>query len=327
MNRKEYIQQIQAALDEAVHVAKKDTSGRVAEYIPELAEVDVGLTSAAITLVDGTSILSGDAATHRFTLQSAAKLVVLIGLLEEFGSKTVLSWTNAEPSGQPFASLAQVERFGNVPSNPMINAGAIALCSRIPGDNEERRLWLESWCARLFGEELVVNQKVFASEMNTGDRNRSIAYLLRSNNIILLPVEDVLDTYYYLCSFESDIKTASYLGALLANGGIAPDGTKIFSEKTCNIVVSIMATCGLYDESGSRLVRYGMPAKSAVSGLIIASATGRAGVAVCSPRLNDKAGSVRGHIILEEVSNRLHFHFASPWGYYREGFDDSSSIE
>ncbi len=308
MNRTE----LQHILDNAVAKARLDTSGEVATYIPELANVDPHLVSAAIHTIHGGECLSGDHSTHQFTLQSVAKLVVLIGLLEEFGEEMLLSWTQAEPSGQSFASLAQLDRFGPVPANPMVNAGAIALCGRIPGNVQQRAQWLDDWIAKLFGRPLQVNGKVFASERATGDRNRSLAYLMRSTGALILPVEEVLETYFYLCSYEANISAAAYLPMLLANGGKDLKGNTIISETTVCTVVSIMATCGLYDESGIRLVRYGMPAKSGISGLIVAVALGEAGIAVSSPLLNAKVGSVRGHLILEQISRAMHWHFAIP---------------
>ena len=317
MDRDKYIEHIQTILDSALLASRSLQDGQVANYIPELANVDPDLTSAAIILSDGSQIVSGDHQSHIFTLQSVAKLIVLIGLMEEFGEEKIFSWIHAEPTGQHFSSLAQVERYGPVPANPMVNAGAIALCSRIPGDTQARSLWLDNWVERLYGKHLNVNGKVFASERTSGDRNRSIAYLLKSNHDLATSVDDALETYFYLCSFECDILTAAHLPMILANGGLTPDGTRVISERTSNTVVAIMATCGLYDESGMHLVQTGMPAKSGVSGLLVALSTGRGGIAVASPRLNAKGGSVRGHAILRTVSYELNWHFAAPWGYLR----------
>lgn len=317
MERDKYIQHIQDVFDNAVNEARKNQNGEPANYIPELANVDPDLVSGAITLSDGTQICSGDYDNHQFTLQSVAKVVSLIGLLEEFGEEKVFSWIHAEASGSPFSSVAQVDRYGATPVNPMINAGAICLCSHIPGDTQQRTLWLDKWCAKLFNRSLSVNGKIFASERVTGDRNRSIAYLLKSNGELALSVEETLETYFYLCSYECDVVTASHLPMILANGGLCPTGERVISERTCNNVVAIMTTCGMYDESGMHLVKTGMPAKSGVSGLIIAVATGRGGVAISSPRLNIKGGSIRGHEVLYQVSQALDWHFAAPWGYLR----------
>lgn len=317
MERAQYLAYIRQALDEAVKEARALTEGEPADYIPELANVDPDLVSASLRLIDGTQISSGDYRHHTFTLQSVAKLISLIGLIEEYGEEKLFSWIHVEPSGQSFSSIAQVDRYGPIPVNPMVNAGAIALCSRIPGNTQQRAQWLDEWAGRLFGKTLGVNGKVFSSERATGDRNRSIAYLLKSKHELGVPVDEALETYFYLCSYECDVETAAHLSMLLANGGVAADGTRIISEKTSNAVVAIMATCGMYDESGINLVRTGMPSKSGVSGIIIAVATGRGGLAVSSPRLNEKGGSIRGNHILTYISQALDWHFAAPWGYIR----------
>lgn len=317
MEREHYLRYITKALNDAVTSSRQLNEGTVADYIPELANVDPEVVSASIRLIDGTQISSGDYQNHHFTLQSVAKLISLIGLMEEYGEEKLFSWIHVEPSGQSFSSIAQVDRYGPTPVNPMVNAGAIALCSRIPGDTQQRAQWLDHWANQLFGQALRVNGKVFASERATGDRNRSIAFLLKSKHELGLSVDEALETYFYLCSYEADVQTAAYLPMLLANGGVTPDGTRVISENTSNAVVAIMATCGMYDESGIHLVRTGMPAKSGVSGIIVAVATGRGGIAVCSPRLNDKGGSIRGNAILTHISRELDWHFAAPWGYMR----------
>ncbi len=317
MDRDKYIQHIQNVFDNAVNKARLNQNGVPADYIPELANVDPELLSGSIILSDGTKISSGDCDKHNFTFQSVAKVISLIGVLEEYGEEKVFEWIHAESSGSAFSSIAQIERYGVTPVNPMINAGAIALCSHIPGNTQDRAQWLDGWVTKLCNKSLNVNGKVFASERATGDRNRSIAYLLKSRDELALSVEDTLETYFYLCSFEVDVQTAAYLPMILANGGLNPEGERIISERTSNNVVSIMATCGLYDESGMHLVRTGMPAKSGVSGLIIAVATGRGGVAISSPRLNEKGGSVRAHEVLYQISQELDWHFAAPWGYLK----------
>lgn len=303
---------IQAVLDQAVARARASSEGAVASYIPELSAVDPEHTSAAIVLPDGHTVLAGDAARHRFTLQSAAKLVLLAGALEELGPDAVFATVGSEPSGESFAAIAQLDARGPRPANPLINAGAIALCGIVPGTIEERIAWIERWAQRLCGTELHVSSRVYASERRTGDRNRSIAYLLRSTGILTDRVDDTLDVYFSLCSLEATVVQAAHLGCVLACGGVAPGGQRVLGEDTTSRVVALMASCGMYDESGTYLMQTGLPAKSGVSGVIVAVALGRAGVGVSSPRLNARGGSVRGHLVLEHVADALGWHFARP---------------
>jgi len=300
---------LQAILDEAVTLARVNGDGNVTAYIPELAQESPDLTSLAVSLPDGSHLRAGDEPEHHITLQSVAKVVLLIGLLEEFGANKVFSWVRVEPSGTDFASIARLDQFGPLPSNPMLNSGAILLCSKIPGNSEQKISWLDDWMEKLFGEKIAVNAKVLASERRTGDRNRSIAYLLKSNKMFEESVDEVLETYFSLCSFEVTIEQAAYFPMLLANKGKTPNGEQIITEATVQQVLSIMATCGMYNESGAHLVRTGMPAKSGVSGLIVACVPGKAGIATYCPRVNRKGTSIRGELMLQHLSKALGWHF------------------
>ena len=299
-------QDLQACIDAVQDV----NTGTVADYIPELANISPDLTHIVVATPEGNKVQAGNAANELISLQSTAKLIVLIGLLEEFGEQQVFSWVNMEPSGDNFASIIHLEQFGPVPSNPMLNAGSIVLCSHIPGNAENRLAWLDKWTTCLFGEKIYVNQTVFASERRTGDRNKALAHLLKSHDQLNGDVEGALETYFFLCSLEAKITTAANLPLLLANRGRSIDGEQIISPKTVQETISIMATCGVYNDSGKHLLRTGMPAKSGVSGLILASAIGQAGVAAYSPRVNDKGNSVRASMMLEKIARERDWHFA-----------------
>ncbi|MEZ4239132.1 MAG: glutaminase A [Myxococcota bacterium] len=302
---------IRTALADALAAALPLQDGRTAQYIPELASVDPERTAAAVALPDGTHLAAGDA-DHRFTLQSSAKLVLLCGLLEERGPDAVFEVVGTEPTGGSFASVGELEWRGPKPANPLINAGAIALTAQLAGGLEDRIGWIEAWAERLCGERLPVHQRVWVSERRTGHRNRAIAHLLKGAGTHQGSVDEVLEAYFALCSLEATVAHAARFGAVLASGGLDPDGTRILSPSTAATVVALMATCGMYDESGAHLVATGLPAKSGVSGVIVAVAPGRAGIAVFSPRLTANGGSVRGHAMLRLLSSRLGWHVALP---------------
>lgn len=301
---------IRAVLEKAVATARDVSGGQPATYIPELACAPLEHVSVAVTDVDGHTLVAGDNPEHRFTLQSSAKLVVLLGLLEERGHDAVFEVVGSEPSGSSFASIARLDDHGPQPSNPFVNSGAIALCGQLSGTSEDRQDWLMGWAERLYGRRLTADHKVLDSERRSGNRNRSIGYLLKSNGVFEGEVDDILETYFYMCSFSATIAEASRLPALLANLGRAPDGRQVFSEATALCVQSLMATSGMYDESGAYFRRTGLPAKSGVSGVIVAVAPGRAGIAVFSPRVGPKGGSIRGHHMLREMRRELGWHFA-----------------
>ncbi|NCT57740.1 MAG: glutaminase A [Legionella sp.] len=300
-------------LKQLVEVAEKNHDGQTANYIPELANVNNELTAIAVQPIHGEPVMYSNMPLPRITLQSTCKIIPLIGLLEEFGPEHVFEWVRVEPSGDEFSSITRLEQFGPKPSNPMLNAGAIVLCSHIPGNNEEQFAWLEKWVKITFNQRLAINPTVFASEKRTGDRNRSLAYLLKSRGLLGKPVKDTLDLYFTLCSYETSLEQMLYLPTLLAHAGRCPiTNEMILSKETCKITLAIMSTCGLYDETGTHMVRTGMPAKSAVSGYTIATVPGKAGIAVLSPRVNKKGNSIRGEIMLEGLSRTMEWHFALP---------------
>ncbi|RMX04726.1 glutaminase A [Legionella jordanis] len=300
-------------LKQLVSKAELNQDGETANYIPELANVNKDLTAIAVQTLNGEQLSYSNDSLAPVTLQSTGKMITLIGLLEEFGLEQVFQWVKVEPSGDDFASITRLEQFGPKPSNPMLNAGAITLCSHIPGKGEQQFAWLEFWVQKLFNQKLSINPLVFASEKRTGNRNRSLAYLLKSRNNLAADVNETLDLYFALCSYEAMLEQMLYLPTLLANLGRDPiTQEQIISGETCKITLAIMATCGLYDETGTHMVRTGMPAKSGVSGYTIAVVPKKAGIVVLSPRVNAKGNSIRGEIMLEELSKTMDWHFATP---------------
>jgi len=300
-------------LEKLVHLAEKNKEGNVANYIPELANVNQETTAIGVRPINSNALTYSNTPIVPVTLQSTAKMIPLIGLLEEYGEEKLFEWVKVEPSGDDFASITRLAQFGPKPSNPMLNTGAITLCSQIPGINEQQFAWLEHWVKKLFNQRLHINPLVFSSEKRTGDRNRSLAWLLHSRGSLATSVSETLDLYFSLCSYEATIEQMLYLPTLLANAGKDPEtDVQVISVKTCKIALAIMATCGLYDETGAHMVHTGMPAKSGVSGYTIAVVPGKAGVVVLSPRVNAKGNSIRGEIMLEELSKTMGWHFATP---------------
>lgn len=299
-------------LNKLLAIAEKNTLGTTANYIPELSNVPAELLTFTVQEIGQKPITTSNMDVPKLTLQSASKLIPLIALLEEQGPEKVFSWVKVEPSGDDFASVARLDQFGPKASNPMLNAGAITLCSHIPGADqcESRLAWLQNWIKKLFATDLAVNNLVLTSERRTGDRNRSLAYLLKSQGNIEKNVEQTLELYFTLCSYEGLPEQFIALPYLLANDGININGERIISSQTVKYTLSIMATCGLYNESGTHMVRTGIPAKSGVSGLIFGSSANKGGIVVASPRVNSKGNSIRGSIILEQIANQYKWHFA-----------------
>jgi glutaminase len=243
---------VQAVLNFALEKSRRNREGEPATYIPDLALVPLERTSAAVTLTSGETLHAGDALSHEFTFQSSAKLLTLIGLLEERGPVEVFNIVGSEPSGDSFGSVARLETHGPMPANPLINSGAIALCGQLHGTVERRVAWLRGWAERLYGRPIQIDEQVLANERASADRNRAIAYFLKHGGVLEGDVDETLDVYFALCSLTGGVREAAFLPAILAHGGLRP-GTpeRLLSKQTVAIVVSIMATCGMYNESGN----------------------------------------------------------------------------
>lgn len=303
----------QELLQKIVNDASQIKTGKTANYIPELAKVNPDITGIAVQVIGESPLSYVNIPSEPVTLQSTAKLIPMIGILEELGLDFLLNWVMVEPSGDDFASITRLAQYGPMPSNPMLNSGAITLCSHIPGTGEAKFAWLDKWMQKLFNQRLSMNSTVFASEKRTGDRNRALAYMLKSRGMLGTDILDALDLYFALCSYEATLDQLVYLPLILANGGRDPvTGDRIISEKTTKTTLAIMATCGLYDETGTHMVKTGMPSKSGVSGYIIAVVPGKAGIATLSPLVNPKGNSIRGRAMLEAISSTLNWHFAIP---------------
>jgi len=191
----------------------------------------------------------------------------------------------------------------------MINAGAITATSLIPGDADRATPSLLDYLSRFVGHRIAVDEKVCRSESETGHRNRAIAHLLRSVDVLEGTPDDVLDTYFRQCSALVTTRDLSLMAATLANGGVQPvTGEVLMSPLVLRRVLSVMATCGLYDGAGDWLTNVGLPAKSGVSGAILAVLPGRVGAAVWSPRLNEHGNSVRGVAAFRMLSDEFGLH-------------------
>lgn len=282
--------------------------GKVASYIPELAKVNPSNLGVCLMTKSGSTYQVGDCAIP-FTVQSIGKVFALILALETAGFGGVFEKVGVEPSGDSFDSIIQLEMKNWTPYNPLINAGAIATVSCIQSDQP-----FEDYLAlvrRLCGDSRVrLNEDVYLSEKKTGNRNRAIAYLLKSDRIFSQDAETVLDLYFKLCSVLVTAEGLARFGMILANDGVDPvEGKRQIDAKIVKTVKTLMLLCGMYDESGEFALRAGIPSKSGVGGGIVSAARGGMGIATYGPVLNKKGNSVGGERILMYLSEKLELHF------------------
>jgi len=285
--------------------------GQVADYIPELGKADPDWFGVGVATVDGAVHEVGDSA-QLFTIQSISKALVFAMALERHGRDAVLERVGVEPTGDAFNSIV-VDEVSRRPFNPMVNAGAIVTTGLVAGpDPHESLVRLCTFLGRFAGRELTVDQAVLQSERATGDRNRAIAYLMRGFGM-LDDVEAVLDLYFAQCSVLVTTRDLAVMAGTLANGGVNPlTGERAIGREHVECVLSVMATCGMYDYAGEWLYTVGLPAKSGVAGGIIAVLPGQLGVGVFSPRLDPRGNSVRGIAVCEELTRRYRLHQYRP---------------
>ncbi|MDK2803129.1 MAG: glutaminase [Peptostreptococcaceae bacterium] len=300
---------MQKILQEAIDNNRHWTAhGAVASYIPELAKENPDALGVCIYNIDNTTLCAGDSHT-KFTIQSVSKVVTLICALIDKGKETVFSSVGMEPSADPFNSMVKLEtRESHKPLNPFINAGAIVCTSMVSGDNGIEKFNRIHNMIKIMADNpaIDINQSVYRSEKLTGNTNRAIAYYLKGAGLIEKDVEDVLDTYFKLCSIEVTALDVAKMASVIANNGITPwSNERLMSIEICRIVKAIMTTCGLYDSSGQFSVEVGLPSKSGVGGCIMAVAPQKMGIAVIGPALDSHGNSMAGKKVLEYLSNEL----------------------
>ena len=284
------------------------SEGSVADYIPELARAEPDGFGICIATHDGFVYEVGD--SHEpFTIQSISKPLTYGLALEENGEDAVLARIGVEPSGDAFNAISLRPHSG-APLNPLINAGAIAACGLIPGETAtDKTARLLDAFSRYAGRPLDIDARIYRSESETGHRNRAIGWMLRNFSILEGDPTPALETYFQQCSIRVTCHDLAIIGATLANGGVNPvTGSRAIAEEYVDNVLSVMATCGMYDFSGEWLYRTGLPAKSGVGGGILAVQPGRIGIGVYSPRLDAQGNSVRGIAVCRELAADLGLH-------------------
>ena len=296
----------QTILDEIfAEINAMNLTGKQADYIPELAKVDPHKFAISLYDLKGQTYGTGDV-QQNFSLQSIAK-VFAFSLAYRLKGKEVFKRVGVEPSGDPFNSLIQLEQENGFPRNPLINAGALAICDVLIDElkNPEQELFD---FIRLLAQDKSVsyNHEVYQSEKNTGFRNRALIHLMKSFHTINNEPEQVLDLYFKLCAVEMNTQQLAQTFSAFANEGkITGSVITVLTKSQTKRTNAIMQTCGFYDEAGEFTFRVGLPGKSGVGGGIAAVHPGKYAVAVWSPLLNPKGNSVKGMKALELLTTKL----------------------
>jgi glutaminase len=292
--------------DIAAQLALVADKGKVASYIPQLAQVKPDQFAISIALPNGEVYNAGCAQTL-FSIQSVSKVFTLTLALGKLG-ESLWHRVGREPSGDPFNSIVQLEHEQGKPRNPFINAGAIAVADAIMQGHQPKETLAEILQFVRFlanDETIAIDEKVARSELETGNRNASLAYFMASFGHFENPVDAVLGTYFHHCSIAMNTQQLATAGLFLANNGINPHtGFPVVSPKRAKRINALMLMCGHYDGSGEFAFRVGLPGKSGVGGGILAIAPGKASIAVWSPGLDAIGNSKLGTQALEILAHK-----------------------
>lgn len=280
--------------------------GEVADYIPMLAGADPAHFGLSVVGVDGSVHETGDLDIP-FSIQSISKAFVFALVCEELGHEAVRRRVGVNNTGLPFNSVIAVELNRGSPSNPMVNAGAIATTALLPAASAEER-WhrVREGLSRFAGRALAFDAEVYESESQTNHRNRAIARLLHSYDRLTADPAETVDVYTKQCAVTVTAHDLAVMGATLADGGVNPiTGEQVVSAAVCRDTLSVLAACGMYERSGEWLFEIGLPAKSGVAGGIVAISPGKGAVGAYSPRLDTAGNSVRGQRACAYLSRAL----------------------
>ncbi len=298
--------EVEAALAAAHAKYKGIQEGKNADYIPALAKVPSQLFGIAVVTVDGQVYTVGDV-TQLFSIQSISKVFTMAEVMQADGDQQIENTVGVDATGEVFNSIVAIEKSKGHEMNAFVNPGAIAMTGMVKGANADA-IW-----ARIIGvhsdfagRALEVNQEVYKSESDTNQRNQAIAMLMYAYGLIKENPARATDLYTRQCSINVNAKDLATMAATLANGGTNPvTKKKVIDSRHVSGVLGVMATAGLYDDSGKWLFRTGLPAKSGVGGGIIAVSPGKFGIAAFSPPLDAAGNSVRAQKAITDVSNAL----------------------
>jgi glutaminase len=296
----------QDAVNAAYAKFKDLKEGKNADYIPALAAVDPNIFGIALVTTDGKVYTAGDIASQ-VSIQSISKVFTMAKVIEDQGAPSIENNMGVDATGQAFNSIVAIEQYKGAEMNAMVNPGAITTTSMLSGASRDD-IWnkLLAWYGDFAGRPLTVLQDVFKSESDTNQRNQAIAMLMYAYGHIKANPLQACDIYTEQCSVGVNAKDLATMAATLANGGKNPvTGKTCVSAANVPEILAVMATAGLYDDSGKWLYHTGLPGKSGVGGGLIAVSPGKFGIAVISPPLDAAGNSVKAQKAIAEISNAL----------------------
>lgn len=286
-------------------ICSENLEGKVADYIPALAEVDPNYFAISVETLNGRSYGVGDTGVS-FSIQSISKVFTLAMLAGIIGNDVWKS-VGREPSGTPFNSLVQLEREHGIPRNPFMNAGALVITDRLMDHYDNPKDAILNYVRVLCNNPHInYDNRVAISERKNANRNMALAYFMKSFGNIKHDVESLIDVYCHQCSIAMSTADLAKSFLFLANHGINQNNNeRLLTMSQTKRLGALMLTCGFYDESGDYAFRTGMPGKSGVGGGVVAYIPGNLAISVWSPALNEKGNSIRGVEVLERFTTDI----------------------
>ncbi|HEX7790877.1 MAG TPA: glutaminase A [Afipia sp.] len=297
---------VQQLVSEARRRFQSNTDGQNSQVYPALARVSRDLFGICIVGTSGRLYAAGDT-DHEFSIMSVSKPFVFALVCETIGPEAARDRLGANATGLAFNSLAAIEQGPGGRTNPMVNAGAIATTSLVPGaTTEDKWRFIRDGLSRFAGRTLPLNEEVYASASDTNFRNRSIARLLQSFDRIYSDAKEATDLYTRQCSLNVSARDLAVMGATLADGGVNPvTKERVVDPAVCHYALAVMVTAGLYETSGDWLYDIGLPGKSGIGGGIVAVSPGKGGFGTFAPPLDAAGNSVKGQLAAKFLSQRL----------------------
>jgi glutaminase len=299
-------EQVRSLVNAAHARFRTNEEGRNADYYPALAAVPRDLFGICVAGIDGAMYAAGDA-EYPFTIMSVAKPFVFALVCQSLGPEQARTKLGVNSTGLPFNSVMAVELNANQLTNPMVNSGALATTSLVPGATAGEK-WqnIHEGLSRFAGRMLTLNEEVFASASATNHRNQAIARLLWSYDRLYFDPVATTDLYTRQSSLNVTARDLAVMSATLADGGVNPlTRERVIAADFCEPVLAVMATAGLYETSGDWLYTIGLPGKSGVGGGIITIAPGKGGMGTFAPPLDSAGNSVKGQLAARFLSECL----------------------
>jgi len=297
---------VKTLVAEAYAKYKSSTEGKNSQVYPALARVPATLFGICVVGTNGAVHAVGDI-DHEFSIMSVSKPFLFALVCQLLGAEDVRAKLGANATGFAFNSVAGIERSVDGRTNPMVNAGAIATTSLVPGATHEAKWkFIHEGLSKFAGRKLPMNEEVLQSALETNFRNRSIAQFLLSVNRIYCDPMEAVDLYTRQCSLNVSAKDLAVMGATLADGGVNPvTKERVVDPIVCHYALAVMTTAGLYETSGDWLYDIGLPGKSGIGGGIVTVSPGKGGLGTFAPPLDAAGNSVKGQLVAKFLSQRL----------------------